>query len=146
MLTHISKLWLSPLHSAFEIQLQAHQTKVSLRLLNISKPTSESLITRNIWVVALQSMDGSDIGSSLWTNHYYVHDWTHCVGIPSGLLSVCALCCVAGLALHCLNTSVMFCHSDTATSWLPRLWQGTPYHTADSVLCMKSSKEGRRWG
>lgn len=32
----------------------------------------------------------------------------------------------------------MFCHSDTATSRLPPLWQGIVYHTADT--CVQKSK------
>ncbi|TNN83828.1 hypothetical protein EYF80_006004 [Liparis tanakae] len=39
---------------------------------------------------------GSDIRSSTWTNHYYVYDWTPCVGIPSAPLSDCVSLMLCG--------------------------------------------------
>lgn len=42
----------------------------------------------------------------------------------------------------------MFCHSDTATSWLPPLWQGILYQTADTSICMKTcanERDGQKW-
>ena len=86
---------------AIHFKLQAHQAKVFLEMSHINKPTNESLIyplrfELQLSCSAAVSQAGSDIRSSLWTNHYYVHDWTPRVGIPRALLSDCVSLMLCG--------------------------------------------------